>query len=426
MELYSSIDNLYKEIKKHNKVHVYDCTVSKERGFKKHNVLLKSMYNNILKAQKAWRVYSKTMPDVVSNHTSSLPRLEKYEWIEKDIQTHIETYCKISNEYTFQLNQRKYTVYIVLEEIGPQECIKKVKSILKNTYILLHLLQNYAPINNIGAENTDDCSKEVNVFLYMSKLKKLVPDNYSHVLNYKNANSAFTTGCQRKTEICVFREEEWLKVLTHESFHNLGLDFIEISSSASQKANDKIKEIFPVNLTDMRLFETYCEMWGEIINNMLLLCHKKTRAYTKKVHSKQKTQKTPFDKWCTELCHCLNREAIFSCVQMNKVLAHQGLLYEDLFILEKAGTYKEDTQCFAYYVLKCILMVHYLSFFQFCENQAEPFSVDFTLSESNLLNYITLITSQYRSDRMLFYIKKTRESEHVQNSTTMRMSLHGN
>lgn len=426
MELYASVDNLYREIKKQHKEFVYDCTLSKEKGFKRHHELLKSMYNNILKAQKAWRAYSKTMPDVISSPTSSLPKLENYDWIEKDIQTHIEMHCKISNEYTFKLNERIYTVYIVLEQTGTQECTKKVKSILKHAYILLHLLQNYAPIRNIGAENSGECSKEVNVFLYMTQLKKLVPDDHSHVFNYKNANSAFTTGCQRKTEICVFREEEWLKVLTHESFHNLGLDFIEISPSALQNANDQIKKVFPVNLTDMRLFETYCEMWGEIINNMLLLCHKKTRAYTKKIQRVQRKQKPPFDKWCIELCHCLNREVIFSCIQMNKVLTHQNLSYEDLFISEKAGTYKEDTQCFAYYVLKCVLMVHYLSFFQFCENQAQPFSVDFTLSESNLSNYISLITTQSKSKRMLFYIKKIASAEHINNSTTMRMSLHGN
>ena len=32
-------------------------------------------------------------------------------------------------------------------------------------------------------------------------------------------------GCRETSEITIYREEEWIKVLIHELFHNLNLDF---------------------------------------------------------------------------------------------------------------------------------------------------------------------------------------------------------
>ncbi len=56
-----------------------------------------------------------------------------------------------------------------------------------------------------------------------------------------------------KPKYAFFREEEWLKVLCHESFHNLGLDFISIDTTYLQEANAQVKNIFPVNVDDLRV-----------------------------------------------------------------------------------------------------------------------------------------------------------------------------
>ena len=428
MNVHSDTDTLYKDIQKTNPQFIYPyAKIENDRKcmtmYKKS--ILQNVYNNITKAHSAWNKYNKTLTksSICTTKNKYIPKLKNHHWIETNIRTYIEKQCIFTNTFSFTVGVRKYTIHIVLENMTNQACTRKVKEILKYTYILLHMLQNYAHIQNIGSDNTDKCSKEVNVFLYMTRLKKCLPDDISQPLTQNHVNTAFTTGCQLQTEICVFREEEWLKVLCHECFHNLGLDFISIDPTYLQEANAQVKKVFPVNVDDLRLYETYCEMWGEIINIMLLSYN-----HSDLNKSKRKTQKNKsvsFNIWCKQLSKYLNREAIFSCIQMNKMLHHNKITYKELYTnRQKASMYSEETQCFAYYVLKGIFMVHYLDFFDFCKHQAETFSVDFVLTKPNLNNYISIILSNYNSDRMLFYIAKT----HLQQSMnkSMRMSLHGN
>jgi hypothetical protein len=57
----------------------------------------------------------------------------------------------------------------------------------------------------------------------------------------------------------------------HETFHSFGLDFSERHSQ--NESNQIILSLFPAvdKKTDIRLFETYCEMWAEIFNLMFYL-----------------------------------------------------------------------------------------------------------------------------------------------------------
>ena len=431
INIHNEIDTLYKDIQNTHPEFIYSYTVSKTKSDRKYlamykTSILQSLYNNISKAYIAWNKYNKTITkNICTKKNKPIPKLKNHHWIDRNVQTHIEKHCVFSNTFSFTVGARTYTIHILLENMTNQSCTRKVKETLKYTYILLHLLQNYAHIHNTGYIDTGKCSKEVDVFLYMTRLKKCLPETTSQPLNQNHVNTAFTTGCQLQTEICVFREEEWLKVLCHESFHNLGLDFISIDTTYLQEANTQVKNIFPVNVVDLRLYETYCEMWGEIINIMLLSYSHSN--LNKSIRKTQRKQSVSFTTWCKQLSKYLNREVIFSCIQMNKMLQHNQLTYKELYTnRQKTSKYSEQTQCFAYYVLKGIFMVHYLDFFDFCKHQAESFSVDFVLTKPNLHNYISIILSNYNSSRMLFYISKT--ETHIKSSMdkSMRMSLHGN
>ena len=70
-----------------------------------------------------------------------------------------------------------------------------------------------------------NCSKKLKIFIYMLEEKKYLPEKPVEILSPDHCNSAVTTACQSKTEIIIYRKEEWFKVLIHESFHSLGLDF---------------------------------------------------------------------------------------------------------------------------------------------------------------------------------------------------------
>ena len=56
--------------------------------------------------------------------------------------------------------------------------------------------------------------------------------------------------------------ELWFKVLIHELFHNLNLDFSTANISKSVK---KLKSYCKLD-SDYYIFETYCEIWGRILN----------------------------------------------------------------------------------------------------------------------------------------------------------------
>ena len=95
----------------------------------------------------------------------------------------------------------------------------------------------------------------------MTDFKKKLPEKSVDILSPINCNTAVTTGCLEKTEIIIYRKEEWFKVFIHETFHSLGLDFANYSTAEFENG---IKSIFP--LKNLDITETYAEFWGTILN----------------------------------------------------------------------------------------------------------------------------------------------------------------
>ena len=74
------------------------------------------------------------------------------------------------------------------------------------------------------------------VFIYSTELTKNLPNSNIDILDQIHVNTAFTYSCiEQSNEIVIFRKEEWLKVLIHESFHNFGLDFSDMNTSECNK-----------------------------------------------------------------------------------------------------------------------------------------------------------------------------------------------
>ncbi len=238
------------------------------------------------------------------------------------------------------------------------------------------------------------CSKHVNVYLYLTPLKKHLPTSKQQDISEEHANTAFTTSCAPETEIVLFREEEWFKVFIHESFHNLGLDFSEHYEKS--KGRQLLASMFHIK-SKFKLFEVYCEMWAEIINVLI---------------------KTPINK----INNALHLERKFSLFQAAKILDFYGLNYEDIF--ESDTKYNENTEVFCYYVLKSLLMYNLNTFLewidreqsgslQFCPNNVEKFIKE-------------LIVPFYKQDDYINAINNTQTYFDVPRKTfigtTMRMS----
>ena len=65
----------------------------------------------------------------------------------------------------------------------------------------------------------------MNIYIFLTDLKKKLPEHTGQEIGKINVNTGFTMTCRPKSNIVIYRKEEWFKVLIHETFHNFGLDF---------------------------------------------------------------------------------------------------------------------------------------------------------------------------------------------------------
>jgi hypothetical protein len=255
-----------------------------------------------------------------------------YEYMEDSIKSHIKELKKYITEVQLIVGERKYTIFFINTRLEPVD--NYVKWI--NTW--LHVATLYA---------RPDCSKTVLVYLYLTDLKKILPKKNKIKLNAENANTAFTTSCQLETEIILYRREEWFKVFIHESFHNLGLDFI------GKPINKNLLQIFPIN-SEFKLYETYTEMWAELMNIIFI------NVATGKSFNKSQLEKH------------IQIERKFSLMQSAKILNHFGITYSDILTGKAKEKYKEDTEVFCYFILKTILLYNCNDFIEWLDNHQKP------------------------------------------------------
>lgn len=207
------------------------------------------------------------------------------------------------------------------------------------------------------------CSDKLHLWLYMTHSPKLIdvsvgggePTSRKHIatiqrkpLNQSNANTAFTYPCTPEGNIFIYREEEWFKVLIHETFHSYNLDFCSNDILATEAQTIIQQTFLRVKGRELRVFETYCETMAEILNIWF-----QPREFKKR----------------------LQIERQFSLFQMVKVLRYMGLSYKDLFV---EGEYREDTYIFSYYVLKCICIFHADEFMNWRASEPDLLRIEHT------------------------------------------------
>lgn len=277
--------------------------------------------------------------------TDSLPVGYNYEYFPEEIKTRIHQMKRQCCNMSFQIHNRHYEIAIVYENKSRTEiisCLKKIK-------MWLMVAHQYAP---------ERCSQKMNIYIYFTDILKTLPTTRGTNIDQSHANTAFTTHCKKVTELNLYREEEWFKVFIHETFHNMGLDFSEHDTPATDK---RILHLFPIQC-DVRLYETYCETWAEVLNILV------TVAFFSNKNAGEENLIRKVEK----MAHL---EQVFSIFQMVKVLRHYGLQYEDLIDKTenahylRSTRYKETTTAFSYYVLKSICLYNVEEFLQFCIDQ---------------------------------------------------------
>jgi hypothetical protein len=238
---------------------------------------------------------------------------------------------------------------------------------------------------------SNKCSNVINIHLVLTDHLKLLPSKDKEI-SKEHANSAFTTSCAPHTTINIYRYEEWFKVFIHETMHNLGLDF---SAMNTNLPNTYIKKTYPLfHIKDLRIYESYCEIWAELINIVFYVFF----TSTKKIFEK--------------IVKCVLIETEWSLLQCVKVLNFYGLTYKEMYEVtadNKRHKYKEtDTHIMSYYVIKSLLFFKIKEFVIWCYNNNDNI-LDFKKSESNIISFCNFIRTHHNDKDFLLGLKKYEE-----------------
>ena len=176
-------------------------------------------------------------------------------------------------------------------------------------------------------------------------------------------------------------------------------------------------ELFPISVTDIRLYELYAELWAEIMNILFIVFLNDLP---------KKKGRLPLIKWISMTEKLMETEMEFTIFQAKKILQFHKLKYTDLFIPEKAKVYKEETNIFSYYILKSIWMVHLNDFLEFCAKQPGGSSLKFYSSAPNLEIFIKKMKILAKSNILLDKYARNNVvyKDAVFANTTLRMSLY--
>lgn len=255
---------------------------------------------------------------------------------------------------------------------------------------VIHTLSEFAPKHCL--------QPPIHIYIYLTHAQKTIRHSEDIVVTLstppitigeENVNTAFTTSCdspytinqnkpskeietQPPKEIILFRQEEVFKVLIHELFHTLGIDFSNNQSQTQQTAQ-MLRQFLNINISDLKLFETYTESWICILNTICLSVwdHDQSQHEIERQIQTRFQKERIFSLWqASKVIHynqtshthlikkCLKPS---SCFLSSNHTQHQKTQHQNNKSNTKNKTqkqthnkreYKENTQVFCYFLLK--------------------------------------------------------------------------
>ena len=339
-------------------------------------IALKSLYNIIQQSFKKYNQFFSHFPknnDFIkeTNYTQN-NIIYPSDFNDSDFPFEIISYIRNNiikqNCYTFVTNGRKVNVYIgntLHSNIDNHLVIEKM-------LMWLHILSHYS---------SHKCSQELSIYLYMTPLKKHLP-NKGEIIDWRHVNSAFTRTCRPNSEIVIYRQEEWFKVFIHETFHCFGLDFSHLDETLNT-VNRHMRDIFNVNV-DILLFESYTEFWAELLNSMFF------------VYLDNPNLRTNYNNFCRTLEQLVNYHRVHCALTMNQILAFQDINYE--MLINQKTNYKEKTNVLAYFVIKSLLFSHFNEMISFCNYENKENILQFGHNLETVEAFCVFIKEKHNSD----------------------------
>ena len=228
----------------------------------------------------------------------------------------------------------------------------------KRVCALMHLVSMHA--------SRSTCSATLNIFIYMTEFKKRFPTVQDETLDAEHANTGLSHHCAKDNNIVVYREEEWFKVLIHESFHAFGLSFIDDDMPAGVDAAMQrvLQRTYSIS-HHVLVYETYCEIWARVLN-VCFACFSPSDAVSKfnggaSAGAGVSILNLQLNAFIECVLDGLHRDAQFALHQCVKIMHYMDIPYDVMCNPTKenraivAQKYRENTNVFAYYVLTCTL-----------------------------------------------------------------------
>jgi hypothetical protein len=235
----------------------------------------------------------------------------------------------------------------------------------------------------------------------LTPFKKRLPENKSEVIGPVNANTGYTYRCEKKNEIVIYRQEEWFKVLLHETIHAFGIDIDK--EEDDDNSITVLRKIFSLpKEINIRMSETYSEIWARIMNVAFQTYFKNPPSLESKT---AKQFKKNFEMY-------LNIESVFSLYQCIKILDFMGVNYQVLIDESEHSRnmmrafYRENTHVFAYYVLTSILLHSHGDFLSWCMKK-NGHGLDMFKVKATQHDFAELIASCYKKHDLLQKIVET-------------------
>jgi hypothetical protein len=317
---------------------------------------------------------------------------------------------KIINEYkkliTYEITllNKKIIINCLLTE-KELNYIYKYENMVSMILIWLKFVFSYTKNNTLS---------QLTINIALTDFIKQLPNNNLKILDAINCNTGSTYACKEKTEIFIYRKEEWFKVFIHETFHSLCLDF---SMMHTKEFNKRINIIFPIN-SKFNLYEAYAEFWAEIFN--ILFCSYFTIE-----------NKNNFEEFKMFFDFFLYNEKIHSLFQCSKILQFYNLTYENLYKKDEISVlsrkqYKENTNVFAYYFIKSILLFNAEKFIKWC-NKNHINILIFSKNTTHLNKFFNFIKHNYKQKSFINTINNLQKKHHNINnhfiSNNLRMTV---
>ena len=273
---------------------------------------------------------------------------------------------KIDDESTailtarFMIGQRRYEIVFVL----PRSTAKEERATRKQCAQWLSWIQTWFLF--LASYAFSKCTERLQVIIYLTDAKKVLPKSQGVPLGPKHVNSALSDVCRPSGKIVIFRQEEWLKSLIHESLHNFGLDFVLIPPKMDKEFANRIAALFNIpgiKPSALVLTESYTEFWAEV----LCCAFKATNIVC---DEEELYSLNSFGQFKDDFGLYMNLEICFGLLQVNKICEHYGLTYQQLVSAStpprEAAKFTQKTHVFEYYILKAILLYNYKDFIHWC------------------------------------------------------------